>query len=58
MSVKRLLAAGFILLGALYLRVCLPAFSEELFPAVRRMLALEQAALTLPEGVAAWLGLG
>ena len=55
MSVKRLLAAGMILLLSLYLRLCMPALASELAPTVRRMLAEEQVELTLPEEVYAWL---
>lgn len=55
MDGKRLTAAAFILLTALYLRIFMPEFAAVLGPAVRDMLAREQVSLTIPEPMAVWL---
>jgi len=56
MSVRRIAAAALVLAAALYLRALMPELSGQLFPAMRQAIALGQVELTLPEGVAAWLG--
>lgn len=51
---KRAVAAA--LFGAvIYLKLCLPGFSEEFIPLLHRWLELEQVAIPLPAEAVAWL---
>lgn len=56
MSIKRLAAAGLILLCIFYLRLCMPMHADRFLTALRGMIGQEQVEITLPEGTAAWLG--
>ena len=55
MTLRRVTAAGIVVLAAVYLRLTMPGLAEPLFSTLREMLAAEQLALRLPEGAAAWI---
>ncbi len=55
MSLRQLFIAAALLLSAVYLKMFLPVYSEQFMPAVRQVLAEEQAALRVPETWMSWL---
>ena len=52
---KRAIAAAALFGAVIYLKLCLPGFSEEFMPLLRDWLDLEQVAIPLPLEVMAWL---
>ena len=55
MSLRRLAAAAGILLGLVYLKLCLPSFEDAVLPALKETIGVEQVRLDLPENWTAWL---
>lgn len=53
---KRVGAAVALFCGVIYLKYCLPGFSEEFMSLLREWLALEQVRIPLPAEAMAWLG--
>lgn len=52
---KRAFAAAALFGVTIYLKFCLPGFSDDFMPLLRNWLELEQVQLRLPEEVTAWL---
>lgn len=52
---KRAIAAAALFGAVIYLKLCLPGFSEEFMPLFRQWLELEQVAIPLPAEAMAWL---
>lgn len=56
MSVRQLIITASILAAAIYLRLCLPVFSETIMPVFRTALSEDTVAVPLPEAWIAWAG--
>ena len=54
MPYRRLAIAAAILLAAVYLKLTLPVFREEVLPAVKNAVTAEQLRIDLPAGAAFW----
>ena len=52
---KRTIAAAALFGAAIYLKFCLPGFSEEFMPLFQGWLELEQVQIPLPAEAMAWL---
>lgn len=52
---KRILASAALFGAVIYLKLCLPGFSEEFLPLLQNWLDLEQVAIPLPAEAMAWL---
>ena len=54
MTLRQIFIAAAILLAAVYLKSFLPAHADELVPAIRQVLAEEQAVIYMPEDWMIW----
>lgn len=52
---KRALLAAGVLCAVVYMKLCIPGFSEEFVPQLQGWLAMEQVSVLLPEEGMAWL---
>lgn len=52
---KRVLLAAGVLGAIVYLKLCMPGFSENFVPQMQGWLAMEQVSIVLPEEAMAWL---
>ena len=54
-EIKRVLLAAGVLCAVVYLKLCIPGFSEEFMPQLQDWLAMEQVSVVLPEEGMNWL---
>ena len=52
---KRVLLAAGMLMAVVYLKLCVPGFSENTVPLMKEWLEMEQVSLCLPEEAMDWL---